>query len=133
MRIVNRDPNPPPAWLPEQGSGESAFTRDIPHFEPTVAQQQMPVEHGGQGFSAAPVVIRVTVICKDANLDQHNLGLHPNEDVRVARSGRSAVKGQRCGDPFGRTERHHRMIHIQVHPCDLHSLSPRPSVTFSGG
>lgn len=93
----------------------------------------MPVEHGGQRLSASSVVIRVAVILEDTNLDQHNLGLHANDDMRVARSGSSAVERQRCGDPLGRTERHHRVIHIQVYPCDLHSLTPSPSVTFSGG
>ncbi len=133
MRIVNRDSNSPPTWLPEQGSGKSALANDIPHYEPTVTQQKMPVEHGGQRLPVTSVVIRVTVILKDSNLDQCNLGLHPNDEVRVARSGRSTVEGQCGGDPLGRTERHHRVIHIQVYPCDLHSLTPNPSVTFSGG
>lgn len=65
-----------------------------PPYEPTVTQQKMPVEHGGQRLSVTSVVIPVTVIEKDSNLDQRNLGPHPNDEVRVARSGRSAVEGQ---------------------------------------
>ncbi len=93
----------------------------------------MSVEDGRQRLSVRSMAIRVTVIVEDADLDQHNLGLYSNNDMRVARSGRSAVEGQCRGEPLGRAERHHRVIHIQVYPCDLHSPTPRPSVTFSGG
>lgn len=69
---------------------------------------------------------------KRADRDQRRLGFHPDDDVCVVSSGRSPAGGQCRGDPFGRTEREHRVIHVQVYSCELRRLPPSSTRRSAG-